>query len=137
MEQVLTKIRLNKMEKRNFLMLLLGGVMMVPTLSMAYPDRDGTGGDDEHLDVHRSPQHNPYVYISYNECNGSALVTFNSAVNNAEILVYQNGVEVDYQVINATTGMQVPITLSAYGGGEFSIQVKSGTTLLAIYSINL
>ena len=125
------------MEKRNLLMLLLGGVMMVPTVSMAYPDGDGTGGDDEHLDVHRSPEHNPYVYITYHESNGTVLVTFNSAIDNAEILVYQNGVEVDYQVINATAGMQVPITLSAYGGGEFSIQVKSGTTLLAIYSINL
>ena len=135
MEQVLTKIRLNKMEKRNFLMLLLGGVMMVPTLSMAYPDRDGTGGDDEHLDVHRSPQHNPYAYITYHESNGTVLVTFISAIDNAEILVYQNGVGVDYQVINATTGMQVPITLSSYGSGEFVIQVKSGSTLLATLNV--
>lgn len=118
-------------------MLLFGGVMMVPTVSMAYPDGDGTGGDDEHLDVHRSPAQNPNAFITYNESNGAALVTFNSAVENAEILVYQNGVEVDYQVIDATPGMQVPISLLAYGNGEFTIQVKSGTTLLATCSINM
>lgn len=125
------------MEKRNLLMLLLGGVMMVPTVSMAYPDGDGTGGDDEHLDVHRSPEHNPYVYITYHESNGTVLVTFNSAVDNAEILVNLNGEEVDYQVIDATAGMQVPITLSAYGSGEFVIQVKSGSTLLATLNVTM
>ena len=125
------------MEKRNLLILLLGGVMMVPTMCMAYPDRDCTGGDDEHIDVHRSPKHNPYVYISYNECNGTTLITFNSTIDNAEILVYQNGVEVDYQLLDATAGTQIPIDLSAYGTGEFTIQVKRYSTLLATYSITL
>ena len=117
------------MEKRNLLILLLGGVMMVPTMCMAYPDRDCTGGDDEHIDVHRSPKHNPYVYISYNECNGTTLITFNSTIDNAEILVYQNGVEIDYQLL----------ALFTFGGGlnTCSSTVKRYSTLLATYSITL
>lgn len=118
-------------------MLLYGGMMMVPTGGMAYPDGDGTGGDDEHLDVHRSPTHYPYAFITYDENIGNALVTFNTAVDNAEILVYQNGVEIDYQLLNAIAGTELPIYLSAYGGGEFTIQVKSGTTLLATYGITI
>lgn len=121
------------MKKRNLLVLLLGGMMMVPTTIAA----DNDGYDDCNQEIHRSPEHNPYVYITYHESNGTVLVTFNSAIDNAEILVYQNGVEVDYQVINATAGMQVPITLSAYGTGEFTIQVRSDSTLLATYSVTL
>ena len=125
------------MEKRNFLMLLLGGVMMVPTLSMAYPDRDGTGGDDEHLDVHRSPQHNPYAYITYDETTSMAYACFVSAVNDAEVIVYRDGEVVDSLVIDAVAGTQIPIDLSAYGTGEFTIQVRSDSTLLATYSVTL
>lgn len=127
------------MKKRNLLMLLLGGMMMTPIGSNANPDGDGKGmeGDDEHLVIHRSPINYSYAFITYYESNGSILVTFNSAIDEAEILVYQNGMEVDYQVIDATAGMQVPITLSAYGSGEFVIQVKSGSTLLATLNVTM
>lgn len=121
------------MKKRNLLVLLLGGMMMVPTTIAA----DNDGYDDCNQEIHRSPEHNPYVYITYHESNGTVLVTFNSAVDNAEILVNLNGEEVDYQVIDATAGMQVPITLSAYGSGEFVIQVKSGSTLLATLNVTM
>lgn len=125
------------MKKRNLLMLLLGGMMMTPIISNANPDGDGKGmeGDDEHLVIHRSPARYPHALISYDESIETAFVSFNSAIDEAEILVYQNGVEVDYQVIDATAGMQVPITLSTYGSGEFVIQVKSGSTLLATFNV--
>lgn len=85
------------MKKKILLMLLLGGMTLMPTSMMAKSDY---GWDD-----------------------------------NAEILVNLNGEEVDYQVIDATTGMQIPISLPIYGSGEFTIQVKSGTTLLSIENI--
>ena len=107
----------------------------MPTSKMAKFD---CGWDDNAEPViWRTPAHNPYVYITYDESNGTVLVTFNSAVDNAEILVNLNGEEVDYQVIDATAGMQVPITLSTYGSGEFVIQVKSGSTLLATFNVTL
>jgi hypothetical protein len=121
------------MKKKILLMLLLGGMTLMPTGMMAKSDY---GWDDNAEPViWRTPAHNPYVYITYDESNGTVLVTFNSAVDNAEILVNLNGEEVDYQVIDATTGMQIPISLPIYGSGEFTIQVKSGTTLLSIENI--
>lgn len=116
-------------------MLLLGGMALMPTSMMAKFD---CGWDDNAEPViWRTPAHSPYAYITYDESNGSILVSFNSAIDEAEILVYQNGMEVDYQVIDATAGMQVPITLSTYGSGEFVIQVKSGSTLLATFNVTL
>lgn len=115
-------------------MLLLGGMVMLSTETMGQTD----GNDNnERPNYPRSPAHSPYAYITYDESNGSILVSFNSAIDEAEILVYQNGMEVDYQVIDATAGMQVPITLSAYGNGEFVIQVKSGSTLLATLNVTM
>ena len=107
--------------------------MMVPTTIAA----DNDGYDDTNQEIHRGPAHNPYAYITYNQGNGTALLTFNFTIDDAEILVYQNGTEVDYQEIDATTGTQVPVYLSAYGCGEFSIQVKSGSTLLATFDVTL
>lgn len=112
-------------------MLMLGGMVMMPATMVA----DDGGYDDTNQEIHRSPVHNPYVYINCDESNGTALVSFNSAVDNAEILVYQNGVEVDYQTFDATVGTLFPIYLLDYGSGEFIIQVKRGTMLLATCTI--
>lgn len=107
---------------------------MMPAYMLAQPD----GNDDGHSpDYPRCPIHNPYAYIIYNECNGIALVTFNYAIDGAEILVYQNGIEADDYLLDAIAGTQVPISLSAYGSGEFVIQVKSGSTLLATFNVIL
>lgn len=84
------------MKKKILLMLLLGGMTLMPTSMMAKSDY---GWDDNAEPViWRTPAHNPYVYITYDESNGTVLVTFNSAVDNAEILVNLNGEEVDYQL---------------------------------------
>lgn len=120
--------------KRNLLMLLLGGMVMLPSGALA---QSGSDDNNQNFDNHRSPAHNPHVLISYDESIETALVTFNSAVDNAEILVYQNGVEVDYQLLDAAAGTQIPLDLSAYGTGEITIQVKRYSTLLATYSITL
>lgn len=119
---------------KNFLALTLCGVMMMPATLMALPDNDK---NDYYPGQHRSPAYSPYVYIIYNESTGIATVCFKTDVADAEFIIYQNGMEVDYQVIDATAGMQVPITLSAYGSGEFVIQVKSGSTLLATFNVTL
>lgn len=114
-------------------MLLLGGMVMMPTTIAAEDD----GYDDTNQEIHRSPAHNTYVCITYDENMGTALVSFNCAIDGAEIQVYQNGIEVDDYLLNAIAGTQVPISLSAYGSGEFVIQVKNGFTLLATFNVTL
>ena len=120
--------------KKNFLMLLLGGAMLMPTTVIAQP----SGYEDEPKpNVPRSPAHNQYVYITYDENNGMANITFLTTIADAEIVVLQNDEQVDCQSLNADKGTQVPIYLPTYGCGEFIIQVKSGSILVATYSTTL
>lgn len=119
--------------KKNILMLLLGGMMMMPTIVMACPD----GGDDDYPDVWRSPTKPYHAYINYDEVSGVATVNFLSTVNDVVIIVYLNGIEVDNHVLDAEEGTQIPIYLPTYGCGNFTVQVKSGSILLATYSITL
>lgn len=122
------------MKKRNLLMVLLGGMVMLSTDTMGRTD-----GNDNDLfpDVARSPQHNTYAYITYDETTSMAYACFVSAVNDAEVIVYRDDEVVDSLVIDAVAGTQIPIDLSAYGTGEFTIQVRSDSTLLATYSVTL
>lgn len=120
--------------KKNFLMLLLGGMMMMPTIVMACPDG---GDDDEYPDVWRSPTKPYHAYINYDEVSGVATVNFLSTVNDVVIIVYLNGTEIDSLMLDAEEGMQIPIYLPVYGSGEFTIQVKSGSTLIATYYTTL
>ena len=121
--------------KKNLLMLLLGGAMLMPANVMA--QSEGGGDDNPMPEIWRGPVHNPYAYITFEETTEIAYVCFNSAVSDAEVIIYLNDVEVSSQTINATAGTQVPIYLPAYGNGEFTIQVKSGSNLLATYSVTL
>ncbi len=119
--------------KKKFLVFLLGGMMM-PTMAQACPD---DGDNDREPGVWRGPAKRPHAYINYNEANGVACVYFLSAVNDAEVIVYLNGAEINNQMIDAEEGSQIPIYLPTYGSGEFTIQVKSGSTLLATYYTTL
>ena len=119
------------MKKKNLLMLLLGGMVMMPMSMMAQSNDDTTPGKQ------RGPAQNPCAYIIYDETTGMAYACFVSAVDDAEVIIYCDGVEVDSQIIDAAAGMQIPIDLSAYGTGEFTIQVRRDSTLLATYSITL
>ena len=94
-------------------------------------------GDKENPDKHRGPAQNPHAYITYDESTSMAYVCFVSAVNDAEVIFYRDDEEVDSLVIDAVAGTQIPIDLSAYGTGEFTIQVRSDSTLLATYSVTL
>lgn len=124
------------MKKKNLLMLLLGGMVMMPASVMA--QTSGGGDDDDPMpEIWRGPAQNPYAYINYDETTGMAYVCFVSAVDDAEIVVYRDGVVVDCQNINAPAGTQIPVDLSAYGTGEFTIQVRRDSTLLATYSVTL
>ena len=123
------------MKKKNLLMLLLGGMVMMPASVMA--QTNGGGGDTFDPDIWRGPAQNPYAYIYYDETTSMAYVCFVSAVDDAEIVVYRDGVVVDSQTINAVAGTQIPVDLSAYGTGEFTIQVRRDSTLLATYSVTL
>ena len=118
--------------KKNFLMLLLGGAMLMPMTVLAQP----SNSDDE-PGQHRSPFHNPYAYITYDENSGVANITFLTTIADAEIVVWQNGEHVNSQSLVATEGTQIPIYLPIYGSGEFTIQVKSGLTLAAIFYVIL
>lgn len=117
--------------KKNFLMLLLGGAMLMPTTVMAQPDNDKMPGQ------HRSPTHNQYAYITYDENSGVANITFLTACSNAEIILLQDGMQVDCQSLDVDKGTLIPIYLSTYGSGEFTIQVESGSTLVATYYTTL
>ena len=119
--------------KKFILMFLLGGMAMMTNAIMPHP----FDGDDQDPDKWRSPANNSDVYIGYDETTSMANVYFISAVSDAEVLIYQNGVLVDNWTFNATAGMQVPVNLFSYGTGEFTIQVKSGTTLLATLTVML
>lgn len=118
--------------KKNFLMLLLVGAMLMPTPVMAQPSNN-----DEEPGMHRSPFHTPYAYITYDENSGVANITFLTTIAKAEIVVLQNGEQVSSQSLVATEGTQIPLYLPVYGSGEFIIQVKSGSTLIAIYYTTL
>ena len=120
--------------KKNFLMLLLGGAMLMPTTVIAQP----SGNNDEPKpDVRRSPAKRPHAYINYDENSGVANITFLTTIADAEIVVWQNGEQASSQSLVAAEGTQIPLYLPAYGTGEFTIQVKSGSTLLATCSITL
>lgn len=120
--------------KKNFLMLLLGGAMLMPTTVIAQP----SGYEDEPKpNVPRSPARNQYAYITYDENSGMANITFLTTITNAEIIVLLDGVQIDCQSLDVNKGTQIPIYLSTYGSGELTIQVRRGSTLLAIYDITL
>lgn len=121
------------MKKKNLLMLLLGGMVMMPMSMMA----QSNDGDKENPDKHRGPAQNPHAFITYDETTGMAYACFVSAVDDAEVIVYHDGVVADCQIIDAAAGTQIPIDLSVYGTGEFTIQVRRYSTLLATYSITL
>ncbi len=118
--------------KKSFLVFMLGGLMM-PATMMALTDN----GDDYYTNHHRSPTYHPYAYITYDETTSIATISFRTAVADAEVIIYQDGIEVDALSLAATEGMQIPINLLTYGCGDFTIQVKSDTTLLATFDICL
>lgn len=120
--------------KKKILMLLLGGLVMMPTTMLA--QTDGDDDDNDKPGVWRSPARLPRAYI-YDETSGFACVHFLSTVNHVQISVYLNGTEVDAQVVDAEKGTQSLLYLPVYGSGEFTIQVKRGSTLIATYSTTL
>lgn len=119
------------MKKKKLLMLLLGGMVMMP-ISMMAQSNDNTSPDKK-----RGPAQNPHAFITYDETMGMVYACFISAVDDAEVIVFRDGEIVDNQIADATAGTQIPIDLSAYGTGEFTIQVRRYSTLLATYSITL
>lgn len=121
--------------KKKILMLLFGGLVMMPTTMLA--QTDGDDDDNDKPGVWRSPARLPRAYINYDEASGFACVHFLSEINNVEVSVCLNGTEVDTQVVDALKVTQIPIYLPTYGCGSFTVQVKSGSTLLAIYRITL
>ena len=116
-------------------MLLLGGAMLMPTTMMANVNMDGND-DNKEPGKPRAPE-NICAYISYCEATGIATVTFKTAINDAEIIILRDGVEVDALTINIAERNQHSVYLPAYGNGDFTIQVKSGSTLMATYSVTL
>lgn len=118
--------------KKNCLMLLLGGAMLMPTTMMAQPEPK-----DQDPGQHRSPAHSSYVYIAYDGNNCFVNVEFLTAIPDVEIIIYQNRIEVDSLILDAEEGSQIPLYMSVYGSGEFTIHVKSGSTLIATYNTTL
>lgn len=122
------------MKKRNLLLLLLEGMLIIPTDIKAQTESTDNNGMPNYP---RCPAQNPYAYINYDETTGIAYVCFMFAVDDAEVAVYRDGDVVDSQTINVVAGTQIPVDLSAYGAGEFTIQVRRDSTLLATYSVTL
>ena len=121
--------------KKKILMLLFGGLVMMPTTMLA--QTDGDDDDNDKPGVWRSPARLPRAYINYDETSGFACVHFLSTVNHVEISVYLNGTEVDAQLVDAEKGTHSLLYLPVYGSGEFTIQVKRGSTLIVTYSTTL
>lgn len=113
-------------------MLLLGGSMLMPTTVLAQPN-----SSDDEPGQHRCLAHNSFVHIAYDDNSSMVNVIFLTAIPDVEIIINQNGIEVDCLTIDAEEVTQIPIFLPIYGGGELTIQVKRGSTLLAIYDITL
>lgn len=124
--------------KKKLLMILMSGMMLIPTSVKAQDDGGGHGGG---YGTGNGPYYSPGVnlgaIITYNESSNTACVWFTTAVDDAEITICINGVVVDIQTFDVEAGSQIPLSLSAYGTGELTIYVRRGTTLLAYYSTSI
>ena len=124
--------------KKKLLMILMSGMMLIPTSVKAQDDGGGHGGG---YGTGNGPYYSPGVnlgaIITYNESSNTAYVWFTTAVDDAEITICINGVVVDIQTFDVEAGSQIPLSLSAYGTGELTIYVRRGTTLLAYYSTSI
>lgn len=126
--------------KKNLMMIVLGGTMLMPTGAMAQDDGGGYGegsGSGNGDGPYHSPSYQPYAYITYAEVSNTAYVCILSDVNDVEISVCMDGDEVDTLAVSAEAGTQIPLYLAAYGTGELTIYVRRGTTLLAYYSTSI
>lgn len=117
--------------KSKIVVFALASTLFVPSEAF------GQNDDDQVPEIWRSPSYNNSVYINYDESTGTAVVNFSTAIDNVEILLYKDGNNIAAEDFDATSGMQIPIYLSAYGSGEFCIEVRNGSTLLAIYYVTL
>lgn len=122
--------------KKKFMTILIGSMILLPT-SVAAQTNGGGPGIGNYPDIPRIPARSPSAYIAYNDGLNIATVCFRTTVEGAEIVLYKNGVGVESISGNAEAGTQIPLYLPAYGSGEFTIYVKRGTTLLAVYNITL
>lgn len=120
---------------KKFFTFLFVSAMMAPVQMTATPYNDNPPEDGGYNDRHRSPALNKYAYIVYEDNGAMAEVVFRSALDEVSILVYRDGSELDHIDLVATEGMEVPIYLSSYGEGNYTIQVISGSTMLAICNI--
>lgn len=124
--------------KKKLLMILMSGMMLMPTSVKAQDDGGGHGGG---YGTGNGPYYSPGVnlgaIITYNESSNTAYVWFTTAVDDAEITICINGVVVDIQTFDVEAGSQIPLSLSAYGTGELTIYVRRGTSLLAYYSTSI
>ncbi len=126
--------------KKKLLMILMSGMMLMPTNAMAQDNGGGYGdgsGNGNGNGPYYSPGVNLGAIITYNESSNTAYVWFTTAVDDAEITICINGVVVDIQTFDVEAGSQIPLSLSAYGTGELTIYVRRGTSLLAYYSTSI
>lgn len=124
--------------KKKLLMILMSGMMLIPTSVKAQDDGGGHGGG---YGTGNGPYYSPGVnlgaIITYNESSNTACVWFTTAVDDAEITICIDGVVVDIQTFDVEAGSQIPLSLSAYGTGELTIYVRRGTSLLVYYSTSI
>lgn len=126
--------------KKKLLMILMNGMMLMPTSAMAQDDGGGYGdgsGNGNGNGPYYSPGNNSIALITYNESSNTAYVWFTTAVDDAELTICIDNVVVDTQSFDVEAGSQIPLSLSAYGTGELTIYVRRGTILLAYYSTSI
>ena len=100
--------------KKKLLMILMSGMMLIPTSVKAQDDGGGHGGYGTGNGPYYSPGVNLGAIITYNESSNTAYVWFTSAVDDAEITICINGVVVDIQTFDVEAGSQIPLSLSAF-----------------------
>ena len=70
--------------------------------------------------IRRAP-HMPYIIDRMN--NGVCSLTFMRALDNAEIMIYQNGILIDQNSGSFAEGETYTLDLQGYGKGEYTIEV--------------
>ena len=91
--------------KKKLLMILMSGMMLIPTSVKAQDDGGGHGGG---YGTGNGPYYSPGVnlgaIITYNESSNTACVWFTTAVDDAEITICIDGVVVDIQTFDVEAG---------------------------------
>lgn len=121
------------LKKKGLLGILLGVTLQIPICAMAQEDGGGYGSGGPY----NCPKYHNDVVFTFNVFCNTIYAQFMYNADDVEIIVFKNEMIVGRQVVCVQISTIIPIELSKYGGGRFTIYVKRGTFISGIYSVNL